>query len=217
MTLVKLCGLSTLATIDAALDAGADMIALNFFPKSPRYVAPAHAAALAEHVRGRARLVALVVDPVDDVLVEIMSAARPDILQLHGRETLERVADVRSRFGIKVMKAIGVSGPGDLDRAATFAGVADHILLDAKPPADPSALPGGNGLAFDHRLLIDRSPAHPYMLSGGLTPDTVAAAIRLVRPWAVDVSSGIESAPGIKDPTKIRAFVSAARAAGSGV
>jgi phosphoribosylanthranilate isomerase len=216
MTIVKLCGLSTPATIDAALEAGADMVGFVCFPKSPRHVPPEMAGRLAAPARGRAAIVLLVVDMADDALAEAVRALRPDIVQLHGAETPERVAEIRARFGVQVMKAVGVATASDLDRAAAYARVADHVLLDAKPPANPSALPGGNGLAFDHRLLLDRSPAYPYMLSGGLTPETVATAIGLVRPWAVDVSSGIESAPGIKDTAKIRAFVKAARAAGSG-
>lgn len=214
MTLVKICGLSTPETVDAAVDAGADMIGLVHFAKSPRHIAIETAAALAERARGRTRIVALVVDAPDDTLSHIVAAVRPDVLQLHGSETPERVAQVRAAHGIPVMKAIGVASSADIARARAALDAADHILLDAKPPATAGALPGGNGLTFDWRLVAGLDPPFAFMLSGGLVPETVATAIDLVRPWAVDVSSGVESAPGVKDPARIAAFIEAARAAG---
>jgi phosphoribosylanthranilate isomerase len=210
--LVKICGLSTLPTLDAALEAGADMVGLVFFAKSPRNVSLEAAAQLAAHARGRARIVALTVNADDATLAEIVAAAQPDLLQLHGRETPERVAEVRARFGRPVIKAIPVAVRDDLAAVAGFAAVTDMLLFDAKPPPQ-ATLPGGNGLAFDHGLIAGLDPGVPVMLSGGLDPGTVGPAIGLVRPAAVDVSSGVETAPGDKDPAKIRAFIAAARAA----
>lgn len=213
MTLVKICGLSTEATLDAALDAGADMVGLVFFPKSPRNVSIDRAAILASRARGKAEIVALVVDANDTLLAEIAATVRPDLFQFHGHETAHRIAAERARHGLPVMKAVAIADAADVARARTFAEVADRLLLDAKPPKTPQALPGGNGLAFDWRLVAGLDPPLPFMLSGGLTPETVAAAIGLVKPEAVDVSSGVESAPGVKDPARIEAFVRAVRAA----
>lgn len=210
---IKICGLSTPATLEAALAAGADMVGLNFFAASPRYVTLAEAAALAAIARGRTTIVALVVDADDDVLAALKAAVAPDTLQLHGKETVQRVADIRARFALPVMKAIGVSDAADIALARRYVGIADHLLLDAKPPRKADALPGGNGLAFDWQLVSDLDPPLPFMLSGGLDAENVGAAMRLVRPAGVDVSSGVESAPGRKDETKIRAFIAAARAA----
>lgn len=210
---IKICGLSTPATLEAALAAGADMVGLNFFAASPRYVTLAEAAALAAIARGRTTIVALVVDADDDVLAALKAAVAPDTLQLHGKETVQRVADIRARFALPVMKAIGVSDAADIALARRYVGIADHLLLDAKPPRKADALPGGNGLAFDWQLVSDLDPPLPFMLSGGLDAGNVGAAMRLVRPAGVDVSSGVESAPGRKDETKIRAFIAAARAA----
>lgn len=215
--LVKICGLSTPESIDTAIEAGADLIAFNFHPRSPRYVSLDQAAALAAHARGRVETVALVVNAEDGVLSAIRSAVEPDSWQFHGQETPERVRDVRAVWGRPVMKAIGVSGPADLAALASFAPVADRLLLDAKPPKD-AAYPGGHGQPFDWRVLSALPPHRPFMLSGGLTPENVGEAIRLVRGFGVnllgvDVSSGVESAPGIKDPARIRAFVAAAREA----
>ncbi len=210
--LVKICGLSTPTTLAAAIAAGADRVGFVFFPKSPRNVSVAAAARLAEAARGRAAIVALVVDADDDTLAAIVAGVRPDMLQLHGRETPGRVAAVRARFGRPVVKALGVSTPGDLGPLQDYAAVADEILFDAKPP--PGApLPGGNGRAFDWHMLAGLDLAAPFMLSGGLGPDNVGEALRITRAPAVDVSSGVESAPGIKDPDLIAAFVAAARAA----
>lgn len=210
---IKICGLSTPATLEAALAAGADMVGLNFFAASPRYVTLGEAAALAAIARGRTTIVALVVDADDDALAALKTAVAPDTLQLHGKETVQRVADIRTRFALPVMKAIGVSDAADIALARRYVGIADYLLLDAKPPRKADALPGGNGLAFDWRLVSDLDPPLPFMLSGGLDAGNVGAAMRLVRPAGVDVSSGVESAPGLKDETKIRAFIAAARAA----
>ncbi|MFC7395943.1 phosphoribosylanthranilate isomerase [Chelatococcus sp. GCM10030263] len=213
MTTVKICGLSTADTMAAALDAGADLIGLVFFPKSPRFVSLETARGLAAQAHGRAGVVALTVDLDDAALAAIVDAISPDILQLHGSETPERVAEIQRRFGRPVMKAVAVAEAGDLARARNYAAVADHILLDAKPPRG-AVLPGGNGLPFDHRLVVGLDLGRSFMVSGGLGPETVAEAIRLLHPWGVDVSSGVEGAPGEKDPARIRAFVAAARAAG---
>ena len=208
--LVKICGLSTPETLDAALAAGADQIGLVFFPKSPRHVSLDGARALAAQARGRAEIVALTVDAKDAELDIIVEAIRPDWLQLHGRETPERVAAVKARSGAHVMKAVGVAATADLAEAAIYAGTADRLLLDAKPPKG-AVLPGGNGVAFDWSIL--HGFAEPFMLSGGLSPENVADAIRIARPAAVDVSSAVETAPGRKDPHLIAAFIAAAREA----
>lgn len=214
---IKICGLSTPETLDAALAAGADMVGLVFFPRSPRHVDVARAARLAAQARGRAQIVALTVDADDDALAAIIDAAAPDILQLHGHETPERVSAIRARFGRPVMKALGIGGPEDLPALTAYAGVADRLLLDAKPPKG-AALPGGNGVAFDWNLIADLDLANldrarSFMLSGGLDPANVGTAVRLIQPGGVDVSSGVEQAPGIKDPALIAAFVRAAREA----
>jgi phosphoribosylanthranilate isomerase len=208
--IVKICGLSTEETVDAALRAGADMIGFVFFPKSPRAVSLERAAALAERVRGRAEIVALTVDMDDAGLAAMIAAVKPDWIQLHGGESAARVAEVRARFGLKVMKALGVSGAEDVARVPAYAEVADRLLLDAKPPKGADR-PGGNGVSFDWRLLGALDPGLSYMLSGGLDPDNVAGALALAQPPGIDVSSGVESAPGIKDPDRIRAFIAAIR------
>ncbi len=213
--LVKICGLSTAAALAAALDTGAERVGLVFFPRSPRHLALDRAAALAGLARGRAAVVALTVDADDAALAGIVAAVAPDMLQLHGRETPERVAAVRSRFGLPVIKALGVAEPGDLGAAAAYAAVADEILFDAKPPRG-AALPGGNGVSFDWRILRGLDLGMPFMLSGGLGPDNVGDALRITRAPAVDVSSGVESAPGLKDPALIARFVAAAKGAGKG-
>jgi phosphoribosylanthranilate isomerase len=209
---IKICGLKTAAAATAALDAGADYIGLVFFSRSPRHVAPAQAAALADLARGRAGIVALTVDADDALLDAIAAAVRPDLLQLHGHETPERAAAIRARLGIGVMKVIGVETAADPARADAFAGSADMILFDARPPRG-AALPGGNGLPFDWRLLAGYAGTLPWMLSGGLTAQNVAEAIRLTGARAVDVSSGVETAPGEKSAGLIRRFIDAARAA----
>jgi len=183
-----------------------------FFPPSPRHVDLATAGALAARARGKARIVALSVDAEDAALAEIIAAARPDLLQLHGHESPERIAAIRARFGLPVMKAIGIATAGDLAALSAYADVADRLLLDAKPPRGAS-LPGGNGIPFDWDLLAGPTAARPIVLGGGLDPANVGEAVRRVRPAAVDVSSGVERAPGIKDVERIAAFVRAAREA----
>jgi phosphoribosylanthranilate isomerase len=207
--LVKICGLSTPSSVDAAIAAGADMVGFVFYARSPRHVSPEAAAALAARARGRAEIVALTVDATDAVLDEIVSMLRPDLLQLHGRETPERLTQLRATFGLPLMKAVGVSRRDDLAGLNMYS-QADRFLLDAKPAPD-ATLPGGNGLAFDWKILRQARVSAPIMLSGGLEAKNVGAAIRIARPQGVDVSSGVERAPGIKDDTKIAAFIRAAR------
>ena len=209
---VKICGLSTALTLDAALDAGADMVGFVFFSKSPRHIDWATARALGRQARGRATIVALSVDADDDTLKRIVDALSPDLMQLHGSETPARVKEIGELFARPTMKAIGVATHGDLAAAQAYEGVADHLLIDAKPPKG-AVLPGGNGRPFDWSLTREFHPSVPWLLSGGLDPDTVEAAIALSGARGVDVSSGVESAPGVKDPAKIRAFVAAARRA----
>ena len=211
-TVVKICGLSDEATLDAALDAGADMIGLVFFAPSPRNVTLARGSALARRVHGRAAIVALTVDADKTALEAIMDAVRPDFLQCHGSETAAHIAALRTRFGAPIIKAVGVEGRDDLAPAAQMARCADMLLLDAKPPRG-APLPGGNGAAFDWALVADFSAAAPVLLSGGLNPDNVARAIRETRLGGVDVSSGVEHAPGRKDAAKIEAFIANARRA----
>jgi phosphoribosylanthranilate isomerase len=210
--IVKICGLSSEETVDAALDAGADMIGLVLFPKSPRFVTLARAAELASRARGRAEIVALTVDMDDASIDRMVETLTPDWLQMHGSESFEAVAAVRSAFGVKVMKALPVSAPFDLERASKYAAVADRLLLDAKPPKGADR-PGGHGRPFDWALLKGFAPPIPYLLSGGLTPQNVEEAVRVSGAPGVDVSSGVETAPGRKDPDLIRAFIAAARRA----
>lgn len=212
---IKICGLKTFDALDAALGAGADMIGVVFFARSPRNVDLATARALAERARGRAGIAALTVDADDALLAAITAQVKPDVLQLHGEESPARVAGIRARFGTRTMKAIGIAGPDDIARVPAYARIADRLLLDAKAPPD-ARHPGGNGLVFDWNLIASRATldlASPFMLSGGLTPENVGEAIRLTQAPGVDVSSGVESAPGVKDPARIVAFIQAARAA----
>jgi phosphoribosylanthranilate isomerase len=212
-TLVKICGLRSIEALDAALGAGSDLVGFVRYPRSPRHLSLEEGRELSARVKGKALRVALTVDADDAELSAIVDALDPDLLQLHGEETPERAAAVRARFGRPVMKAIGVTDRADLARIPVYAQAADRILLDAKPPKTAEALPGGNGLAFDWRLVAGLDRKLSFMLSGGLTPETVAAAIGLTRARALDVSSGVERSPGEKDPAKIEAFVRAARAA----
>lgn len=211
--LVKICGLSTPETLDAALGSGADWVGFVRYPKSPRHVDLDAGRDLSGQAKGRALRVVLLVDATDRDIGAAVEALDPDLLQLHGHETPERVAAIRKAFGRPVVKALGIAEAADLARLDAFAGAADHFILDAKPPRNANALPGGNGLSFDWRLLTGLDPAVSFMLSGGLDPDNVAEAIRLTKAKAVDVSSGVEVRPGIKDPARIEAFVKAARAA----
>ncbi|MBF9196407.1 phosphoribosylanthranilate isomerase [Microvirga terrestris] len=210
--LVKICGLSTPETLDAALSAGADMVGFVRIPKSPRHVSLSLGHKLSLQARGRTQRVVLLLDPSDEELAQAVEAINPDLIQLHGSETPERVAEIRSIFKRPVMKALGIAEPSDLQALSPYAG-ADHILLDAKPPRTAGALPGGNGVSFDWQLLNGLDRKVSFMLSGGLNPDNVAEAIRLTKPQAVDVSSGVESGPGLKDPARIEAFIRAARTA----
>jgi phosphoribosylanthranilate isomerase len=209
---VKICGLSTAVTLDAALEAGADMVGFVFFAKSPRHIDWATARALGRQAHGQAKIVALSVDADDDTLRRIVDSLAPDLMQLHGSETPARVKEISRLFARPTMKAIGVATSADLAAAKAYEGVADSLLIDAKPPKG-AVLPGGNGRPFDWRLTQDFRPLVPWLLSGGLEPDNVAAAIALSGARGVDVSSGVESAPGVKDRGKIRAFVAAARRA----
>jgi len=209
-TKVKICGLKTEAALEAALAGGADYVGLVFFPPSPRNVTLAVAKALADRARGRARIVALMVNPDDALVAQVAASVAPDLIQLHGYETPTRVAEVRARWGISVMKAVPVETAEDAHAARQFSPVADLILFDARAPAD-SARPGGNGAPFDWRTLLGVTEGIPFVLSGGLTPDNVAEAIRLTGATIVDVSSGVESRPGEKDPELIRRFLRAAK------
>ena len=212
-TRVKICGLREAAHVDAAVAAGAAYVGFNFFPPSPRFVTPDQAAALAVSVPPGVAKVALVVD-MDDAGLDALVAAVPiDMIQLHGKETPARVAGVRARHGLPVMKVVGVAGADDLAAIAAHEGVADQILVDAKAPKG-AVLPGGNGVAFDWQLIAGRRWARPWMLAGGLTPGNVAEAVRLTGARQVDVASGVESSPGVKDEALIRAFVAAVSARG---
>lgn len=210
--LVKICGLSTAETLDVALDCGADMVGFVFFPPSPRNVSLEAARALGARVNGRARKVALSVDAGDTLLSEIMAALVPDLLQLHGKETPERVAGIKARFRLPVIKALAIEAKRDFDQMKHYAAVADWILFDAKAPADATR-PGGLGKPFDWTLVRGAIPGVPIMLSGGLDANNIEEALRITRASAVDVSSGVESAPGQKDPRKIRDFIRIARMA----
>ena len=209
-TSVKICGLSTPETVAAALEAGADMIGLVFFEKSPRHVGLETARALAAQARHRAEVVALTVDADDKTLEAILRRVGPDYFQLHGRESPERVAEIQQKYGVSVIKAIGVAEAADFAQAEAYH-EADALLIDAKPPKG-ALLPGGNGVAFDWRLARDFHPRKPWLLSGGLTAENVAQALGLSLARSVDVSSGVESAAGVKQAEKIRAFIEAARA-----
>jgi phosphoribosylanthranilate isomerase len=215
--LVKICGLNSVEALDAALSAGADLVGFVRYPRSPRHLGLDEAGSLSARAKGRALRVALTVDASDEELSNIVAAIDPDILQLHGDEAPARVAAIRARFGRPVMKAVGIAEESDLAALGRYAEVADRLLLDAKPPKNAEALPGGNGLAFDWRLVAGLDPALAIMLSGGLAPENVAAAIALSGARALDVSSGVERRPGEKDPEKIERFVRAARAAWAGL
>ena len=211
-TKVKICGLKTEAALEMALAGGADYVGLVFFPPSPRNITPEVARPLADKARGRAKIVALLVDPDDALIDAVVTAVNPDLLQLHGDETPERVREVRRRWDKPVMKAIKVATAQDAQAAFDYAEAADLILFDARAPKD-STRPGGHGAPFDWNLLSGIKGRLPFMLSGGLTPDNVAEAIRITGAPMVDVSSGVESRPGEKDPELIRRFLQTAKAA----
>ncbi len=210
--LIKICGLSTQDTLDAALDAGADMVGFVFFPPSPRTLTFENATALSARVKGRALKVALSVDADDTLLEAIVEHIKPDLLQFHGRESADRVQAVKARFGLPVMKAIHVSQASDLMTIATYETCADRLLFDARPPKG-SVLPGGNGAAFDWTILKNVKSRRPWMLSGGLSPDNVAEALAVTQAQGLDVSSGVETSPGTKDIALIYDFIRRARAA----
>lgn len=210
--LIKICGLRTPDTIDAAIGAGADMLGFIFFPKSPRHVPYTDALLLSQHIGDRATKVAVTVNATDTELDAIVEALSPDLLQLHGTEEPRRVAEVRSRYRLPVMKAIDIATRADMTRHEAYRTVADRILFEAKPPPG-SALPGGNGVPFDWTLLAGLDIDQPYLLSGGLDASNIHKAVQITGAPGVDVSSGVERAPGIKDPARIVAFVKAARAA----
>lgn len=204
----KICGLTTRASLDAAVAAGAAYLGFVFFEKSPRNVSIEQARELALAVPDGLCKVALTVNASDAELDAILAAVPIDMLQLHGTETPARVAEVKARYGLPVMKAVGVADADDLPALSDYAKVADQLLVDAKPPKN-AALPGGNGLAFDWRLIAGRRWPVPWMLAGGLTPENVAQAMQMTGAQQVDVSSGVESAPGVKENTKIAAFCAA--------
>jgi phosphoribosylanthranilate isomerase len=208
--LVKICGLSTPDALDAALEAGADMVGFVFFEPSPRHLGIEAARTLGEQVHGRAKKVALTVDATDDALARIVKSLAPDLLQLHGRETPDRVVTVRTRFGLPVMKALPIAERSDLSPIRLYDKVVDRLLFDARAPREATR-PGGLGKSFDWRLLESLKAGVPFMLSGGLDAGNVGEALRITKAPGVDVSSGVERAPGEKDPDKIRAFVAAAR------
>ena len=208
---VKICGLSSRETLDAALEAGADMVGFVFFPPSPRHLSLQTARELGTHVKQRAIKVALTVDADDATLEGIVAALQPDILQLHGHETVARLSEIKRRFGREVMKALPVERASDLASLSDYAGAADRILFDARPPKGATR-PGGLGAVFDWHLLKNLDLNLPFMVSGGLHAGNVAEAIRVTGAGGVDVSSGVERAPGIKDIEMIRDFIRAARA-----
>ncbi len=205
---IKICGLKTADAIDRALERGATHVGFIFFEKSPRYIEPAAAGKLAEHARGKAKVVAVTVNPDNDELDEIMSLVKPDMLQLHGNESPERVLTIKALYNVPVMKALPVRDRDDLRRVEAYIGIADRFLFDAKPPAG-SDLPGGNGVSFDWSLMGWLDGQVDYMLSGGVNKDNVSEALASTKATGVDLSSALESAPGVKDLNKIDAFFDA--------
>lgn len=209
---IKICGLKTPEAVERAVARGASHIGFIFFAKSPRNIEPDLAGQLADAVRGRAKIVAVTVDADPDDLDEIVALLRPDILQLHGKESPERVLEVRAMYGLPVMKAFSVREATDLERIDPYIGIVERFLFDAKPPVG-SELPGGNGVSFDWRLMQSLDASVDYMLSGGLNKDNVGEALQVTRAPGLDVSSGVESAPGVKDLAMIDAFFDAVREA----
>ncbi|UVC08479.1 phosphoribosylanthranilate isomerase [Rhizobium sp. TH2] len=213
MTLdIKICGLKTEEAVDRAVALGATHIGFIFFAKSPRHIEPADAGRLADRVRGKVKIVSVSVDPDNDDLDEIVALMRPDILQLHGKETPDRVLTIKAVTGLPVWKALSIADADDLRRIEAYDGIANRFLLDAKPPKN-SELPGGNGVSFDWRLLAGLDASVDYMLSGGLNKDNVGEALRIARPTGIDTSSGVESSPGVKDLKMMDEFFEAVRLA----
>ena len=208
---VKICGLSTLETLEAALDAGADFVGLMFFEKSPRNVSLSRAAEMANIARGRARIVTVTVDADDALIAAIARHVTPDLIQCHGAETPDRIAAIQALTNIGAYKVLKVRDANDVARSKAYAGISPFVMYDAMPP-EGAVLPGGNGLAFDWTIL--KAAGHPFMLAGGLNAGNVAEAIRVTGADMVDVSSGVESAPGVKDLALIRKFVEAAKRGG---
>ena len=207
---VKICGITAPEAIEAAVAAGAAYGGLVFHPKSPRFVTLEQARMLAECMRGRLKIVALIADMDDDAITALIEVVRPDFLQLHGNETARRVAEIRNRFGIAIIKALPIAEPADFDTVADYEGVVDILMFDAKPPRGAER-GGGHGTAFDWSLLAGRTFGKPWFLAGGLTPENVARATILSQAVLVDVSSGVESAPGVKDASLISNFINAAK------
>jgi len=209
MTLdIKICGLKTEEAVDRAVALGATHIGFIFFEKSPRYIEPADAGRLADRIRGKAKIVAVTVDADNDDLDEIVDLLRPDMLQLHGKETPERVLTLKAVTGLPVIKAFSIQTADDLRKIEAYEGIANRYLFDAKPPKN-SELPGGNGVSFDWQLLSGLDPSIDYFLSGGLNKDNLGEALRIARPPGIDASSGLESRPGVKDLTMIDEFFAA--------
>jgi phosphoribosylanthranilate isomerase len=207
---VKICGITSLEAVDAAIASGAFYGGLVFHPRSPRFVAPDQARKLADRMRGRLKVVALVADSDDAQLKTMIDAVRPDILQLHGSESAARTAQIRAAFGLPVVKALPVADAADFDAASEYEAVADMLMFDARPPKGAERA-GGHGAAFDWQLLAGRSFTRPWFLAGGLNPENVARALALSGATLVDVSSGVESAPGVKDAARIAAFINATK------
>lgn len=209
---IKICGLKTDAALAAAIAGGASHVGFIFFPKSPRNIDPAEAGRLRQSVHGKAKAVAVTVDASDEMLDGIVAAMAPDMLQLHGSESPDRVSAVKARYGLPVMKALSIREAKDLQAVAPYRGVADRFLFDAKAPAGADR-PGGNGISFDWGILAGLDPSLDYMLSGGLNAANIGEALAIARPRGIDVSSGVESAPGVKDPALIENFFRTVRGA----
>ena len=208
---VKICGLSTPEDVSATIEAGANLVGFVFFPKSPRNISLEQASSLSSLVPSNVKKVVLVVNPEDFFLEKIITAVDPDMIQLHGHEKVSRVSEIRDLFNLPIMKAVGIRGRNDLESLKAYSQVADQLLVDAKP-VDPNSLPGGNGIAFDWKLISEFDWELPWMLAGGLNSGNVATAVKLTNAKQVDVSSGVEKSPGIKNHKEIRKFIIAAKA-----
>lgn len=215
-TQVKICGLKTAEAVDRAVALGASHVGFIFFPKSPRNIEPDDAGRIADRIRGQAKIVAVTVNADNDELDEIVSALNPDILQLHGSEDAERLLTVKAMYGLPVMKALSVREASDLEKIDAYIGIADRFLFDAKPPKG-SELPGGNGISFDWKLLDALDGSVDYMLSGGLNAENIGEAMAQTSARAIDISSGVESAPGVKDLKLMESFFNAVRQAEAGM